>query len=144
MTQTRLEHIVITVISLFLTGTAVAGDLDYTCKIAQVYHLKEIGTLENTPESLTDKDVKKDSFTILRDTGAITGKASELDTKSAKSTSVIHKGSEDSSFVAVADFGLSKSGTHAYRVIKVEEYRKGSAKPFVAMGDLTIVSGTCK
>ena len=140
----RIQIIAITTISLFLTGTAVAGEIDYTCKIAQIYRLKEIGTLETSPESVMDKDVKKESFTISRETGAITGKASELDTKLAKSTAVIHKGSEDSPFVAVADFGLSKSGTHAYRVIKIEEYSKGSAKPFVAMGDLTIVSGTCK
>jgi hypothetical protein len=131
MIQIRLKLIALAATSLLLTGTAMAGDLHYTCKITQVYHLK-------------DKDVKKDSFTISRETGAITGKTSELDTKSAQSTVVIHRGSEDSSFVAVADFGLSKSGTHAYRVIKVEEYRKGSEKPFVAMGDLTIVSGTCK
>jgi hypothetical protein len=144
MIQLRLEYIALTALFLFLNGTALAGDLDYTCKIAQVYHLKEIGTLETAPEAITDKDVKKESFTISRETGAIVGKTSELDTKSAKSTTVIHRGSEESSFVAVADFGISKSGTHAYRVIKVEEYRKGSGKPFVAMGDLTIVSGTCK
>jgi hypothetical protein len=144
MIQIRLKLIALAATSLLLTGTAMAGDLHYTCKITQVYHLKEIGTLETAPESITDKDVKQDSFTISRETGAITGKTSELDTKSAQSTVVIHRGSEDSSFVAVADFGLSKSGTHAYRVIKVEEYRKGSEKPFVAMGDLTIVSGTCK
>lgn len=144
MIQFRLEYLAIIAFFLFFTGPALAGDLDYTCKISQVYHLKEIGELETALESITDKDVKRESFTISRETGAIVGKTSELDTKSAKSTTVIHRGSEDSSFVAVADFGLSKSGTHAYRVIKVEEYRKGTGKPFVAMGDLTIVSGTCK
>ena len=121
-----------------------AGDADYTCTIAQVYHLKELGTLETGSEEGLDNEVKNKPFTVSRETGAITGKASELDTRSARSTTVIHRGSGDNSFVAVADFGVSPTGTHAYRVIKVEEYQTGSSKPFVAMGDLSVVSGTCK
>jgi hypothetical protein len=72
------------------------------------------------------------------------GKSSDLDTSLARSTTVIHRGSDENSFVAVADFGTSKSGTHAYRIIKVEEHSKGAGKPFVAMRDLDIVTGICK
>jgi hypothetical protein len=46
--------------------------------------------------------------------------------------------------VAVADFGETQSGTRAYRVIRIEEYKKGAEKPFVAMRDLDIVTGTCR
>lgn len=127
-----------------LASRVLAADTDYTCTIAQVYHLEELGTLEAGSEEGLDKEVKNRPFTVSRETGAITGKASELDTGSAKSTTVIHRGSGDNSFVAVADFGVSPTGTHAYRMIKIEEYRTGSSKPFVAMGDLTVVSGTCK
>ena len=134
--------------ALFLSwlhsGAVSAGTTDYTCAITQAYQLKEIGALATSPEYEKGKSIPRQSFTISRETGAITGKSSDLDTALAKSTLVIHKGSDENSFIAVADFGLSKSGTHAYRVIKIEEYIKGSAKPFVAMRDLDVVTGTCK
>lgn len=133
-----------TFFSWFLSCAASAGVTDYTCTITQVYQLKEIGTLEKSPEPEKEKNVAKHQFTISRETGAITGKSSELDTALAKSTLVIHKGSDENSFVAVADFGAAKSGTRAYRVVKIEEYKKGANKPFVAMRDLDIVTGSCR
>lgn len=133
-----------TFFSCFLGCTAFAGVTDYTCTITQVYQLKEIGTLETSPEPGKEKNVAKHQFTISRETGAVTGKSSELDTALAKSTLVIHRGSDENSFVAVADFGATKSGTRAYRVVKVEEYKKGANKPFVAMRDLDIVTGSCR
>ena len=133
-----------TFFSWFLGCAASAGVTDYTCTITQVYQLKEIGTLETPSEPGKEKIVAKHQFTISRETGAVTGKSSELDTALAKSTLVIHRGSDENSFVAVADFGAAKSGTRAYRVVKVEEYKKGADKPFVAMRDLDIVTGSCR
>jgi hypothetical protein len=133
-----------TFFSWFLGCAASAGVTDYTCTITQVYQLKEIGTLETPSEPGKETNVAKHQFTISRETGAVTGKSSELDTTLAKSTLVIHRGSDENSFVAVADFGAAKSGTRAYRVVKVEEYKKGANKPFVAMRDLDIVTGSCK
>jgi hypothetical protein len=146
MISIHIRQIVLasTFLSCFLGCTASADVTDYTCTIAQVYQLKEIGTLETPLESGKKKNVANHQFTISRETGAITGKSSELDTALAKSTFVVHRGSSENSFVAVADFGATKSGTHAYRVVKVEEYRKGADKPFVAMRDLDIVTGSCK
>jgi len=146
MISIRVRQLVLvaTFFSWFLGCTASAGVTDYTCTITQVYQLKEIGTLETSPESERDKNVAKHQFTISRETGTITGKSSELDTTLAKSTFVIHKGSDENSFVAVADFGATKSGTRAYRIVKVEEYKKGADKPFVAMRDLDIVTGSCR
>ena len=91
-----------------------------------------------------EKQMKKDSFTVSRETGAIKGKTSTLDTSAARSTLVIHRGSEENSFEAVADYGAFKSGTHPYQVIKVKEHLKGSEKPFVAMGDMEIITGICR
>jgi len=146
MISIRISQLVLApaFLSWFLGCTAFAGVTDYTCTITQVYQLKEIGTLETSPEPGKDKNVAKHQFTISRETGAITGKSSELDTTLAKSTLVIHRGSDENSFVAVADFGATKSGTRAYRVVKVEEYKKGADKPFVAMRDLDIVTGSCR
>jgi hypothetical protein len=146
MISIRIGRLVLasTFLSWSLGCTASAGVTDYTCTITQVYQLKEIGTLETPPEPGRDKNVVRHQFTISRETGAITGKSSELDTALAKSTLVIHRGSDENSFVAVADFGATKSGTHAYRVVKVEEYKKGADKPFVAMRDLDIVTGSCR
>lgn len=130
--------------ALFPATLVFAGTTEYTCTINQTYQLKEIGVLEAPSEENREKIPPRQTFTISRETGMITGKGSELDTVHAKSTVVIHKGSPESSFVAVADFGETKSGTRAYRMIKIEEYKKGSEKPFVAMRDLDIATGTCR
>ena len=58
-----------------LTSPVLAADADYTCNIVQVYHLKELGTLEAGTEDGLDKEVKSRPFTVSRGTGAITGKA---------------------------------------------------------------------
>ena len=140
----RTTLVVFAVLFLYFSGAACAGERDYTCSVRHVYRLQEIGSLETSPDSEMEKRMKRTSFTISRETGAIVGKSSNLDTSLAKSTLVIHRGSEENSFEAVADFGAFKSGTHPYQVIKVKEYQKGSEKPFVAMGDMEIITGTCK
>jgi hypothetical protein len=130
--------------SWLFSNAASAGTTDYACTIINAYQLAEIGTVEISPEYAKGKSAPRLSFTISRETGAVTGKSSDLDTTKAKSTFVVQQGNDENSFIAVADFGLSKSGTHAYRIIKIAEYTKGSEKPFVAMRDLDIVAGTCK
>ena len=132
------------IFSVSSLSTSAAGTTEYSCTITHAYQLKEIGLLDSSPEYAKEKTGPRQSFTISRETGAITGKASELDTALAKSTLVIHKGSDENSFVAIADFGVSKSGTHAYRVVKIEEHKKGSEKPFVALRDLDVVTGLCR
>ena len=123
---------------------ALAGDQEYSCKIDHIYNLQDIGSLEEPSIITSSKEQKREYFEVSKETGAISGKGSTLDTKGARSTSVISQGSSENSFVAVADFGTAKSGVRAYRIIKIEEYRKGSAKPFVAMSDLAVLTGTCK
>ena len=140
----RAHFVACAVLCLCLNGNAAASEIDYTCRVGHVYHLQALGTLTTAPESELEKNMRKNPFTISRETGAVAGKSSTLDTSSAKSTLVIHRGSAESSFEAVADFGVFKSGTHPYQVIKVEEYQRGSEKPFVAMGDLEIITGICK
>jgi hypothetical protein len=144
----RITLAVFAVLFSFHASTASSGQIDYTCTVRHVYSLQENGSLETSlpphPESEMEKQMKKDSFTISRETGAIKGKASTLDTSAAKSTLVIHKGSEENSFETVADYGTFKSGTHPYQVIKVKEYLKGSEKPFVAMGDMEVITGICR
>ena len=125
-------------LSCLLSGAVSAGTTDYTCAITQAYQLKEIGALATSPEYEKGKSIPRQSFTISRETGAITGKSSDLDTALAKSTLVIHKGSDENSFIAVADFGLSKSGTHAYRVIKIEEYIKSQLQEDMVAGQISI------
>lgn len=141
----RVQRVVVAVwVVLFSGVTVCAGTAEYTCTVTQTYQLKEIGELEAPSEENREKIRPRPTFTISRETGAIVGKESELDTRQARATVVIHRGSKESSFVAVADFGETKSGTRAYRVIRIEEYRKGSEKPFVAMRDLDIATGTCR
>jgi hypothetical protein len=141
----RAQCIIVAVWAGLVFGTTgYAGTSEYTCTITQTYQLKEIGELEAPSEENREKVRPRHTFTISRESGMIVGKESELDTRLAKATVVIHKGSKESSFVAVADFGETQSGTRAYRVIRIEEYKKGSDKPFVAMRDLDIVTGTCR
>ena len=140
----RTSPVALAVLFWCLSTAAVAGELAYTCTVHHVYQLKENGSLETSPDSEQEKQMRKNPFTISRETGAIVGKSSNLDTSLAKSTRVIRQGSAENSFEAVADFGDLQSGTHPYRVIKVEAYRKWSEKPFVAMADMEIVTGICK
>jgi hypothetical protein len=140
----RIDLVAYIVLSWFLSGVALAGERDYNCTINHVYRLSETGSLDTFPESDSEKHIKQNPFSISRETGAIIGKSSNLDTSLAKSTLIIHRGSGENSFVAVANFGAFASGTHPYRVIKIEEYKKGSGKPFVAMGDMEIITGICK
>lgn len=130
--------------SWLLSHAVSAGATDYDCTITHAYQLTESGTVDISPEYAKGKSVPRKSFAISRETGAVVGKTSDLDTAKAQSTFVVQQGSDENSFIAVADFGVSKSGTHAYRIVKIAEYIKGSEKPFVAMRDLDIVSGTCK
>ena len=88
--------------------------------------------------------MKKNSFSVSRETGALIGNSATLDTSLAKSTRVIISRSKENSFRAVADFGDFKRGTHPYQFIEIEEFQKGSKKPFVLMGGLGIITGICQ
>ncbi len=138
----RLSHAVFVVQLLCACGVASAGEVAYTCEVSHVYSLANDGLLQRLPA--LEKVMKENSFSVSRETGALIGNSLTLDTSRAKSTRVLTKGSEKNSFTAVADFGLSEVGTHPYQYMRIEEFIKGAAKPFVVMGEVGIVTGFCK
>lgn len=131
-----------TVLFLCSSGVALAGEFAYTCQVSHVYHLTDDGSLERLPP--LEATMKEHSFSVSRETGMLTGNSLTLDTSRAKSTRVLAKGSTKNSFTAVADFGASEIGTHPYQYIEIQEFFKGGAKPFRVMGEVGIVTGTCK
>ena len=132
----RTSHVAFAVLFLCFSGAASAGEFAYTCEVSHVYSLKENGSLETFPDSELEKIMKKSSFSVSRETGALIGNSVSLDTSLAKSTRVILSGSKENSFRAIADFGDFKiSGNHPYQFIEIKEFRKSTKKPFVLMGN---------
>ena len=131
----QIGHVLAIALFFFFAGSATAAPLAYTCEVLHIYDLSEKGTLK---ASAFEKEMKGSSFSVSRVTGEIVGEV--LPTILAKSTRVVNNGSTKNSFKAVADF------EEQFQVLEVQEFRSGSAKPFVAssMGGAGIVTGTCK
>ena len=140
----RTIHVAFAVLCLCASGPASAGDFAYTCEVRHVYSLAQTGSLETFSESELEKIMKKGSFSVSRETGALAGNSATLDTSLAKSTRVMNRGSKENSFTAVADFGAFENGTHPYQLIEIEEFNQGANKPFVLMGARGIITGVCK
>jgi hypothetical protein len=143
--MTRTSHAAFAV-ALFscISGPASAGDFAYICEVRHIYNLQQNGSLETFPTSELEKLMKQSSFSISRETGALTGNSATLDTSLAKTTHVLNRGSKENSFEAIADFGDFKSGTHPFQYIEVEEFNKAAEKPFVLLGQLGVITGVCK
>ena len=137
MTNTYLvQTINILIVFLFSSVNALAGERAYTCEVAHVYKLSDDGSLVT---SGFEKQMKGSSFSVSRITGEIIGEV--IPTEMAKgSTGITNKGSERNSFKAWADFG------NQLQLTEVQEFRKGTYKPFVSssMGGAGIVTGICK
>jgi hypothetical protein len=138
----RTSHVAFAVLFLCTSDAVSAGDFAYTCEVRHVYSLANNGSLETLPA--LEKTMKENSFSVSRETGALIGNSLTLDTSFAKSTRVINRGAKENSFTAVADLGAFENGTHPYQYIRIEEFRKGAAKPFVVMGEVGIVTGICQ
>ena len=91
----RTSHVAFAVLFLCASGTASSGDFAYTCEVKHVYSLAKTGSLETFPESALEKLMKKSTFSVSRETGALTGNSATLDTSLAKSTRVINRGSKE-------------------------------------------------
>lgn len=131
----RIGQVVVAVLFLSLGNNTMAGAIVYTCEVAHVYSLSDKGSLEI---SALEKDMKGSSFSVSRATGEIIGEV--VPTLMAKSTRVVHRGSKENSFKAVADFG------EQYQILEVQEFRGSAMKPFISssMGGAGIVTGSCK
>ena len=116
----RTNHVTFAVLFSCLSGAASAGEFAYTCEVRHLYSLEKNGSLKTFPESKLEKLMKESSFSVSRETGALTGNSASLDTSLAKSTRVINRGSKDNLFEAVADFGNFENDTHPYQFIEIE------------------------
>ena len=128
---------IINILIIFLLSSVnvLAGERAYTCEVLHVYKLADDGSLVT---SGFEKQMKGSGFSVSRITGEIIGEV--IPTEMAKKTGVVNKGSERNSFKAWADFG------NQFQLIEVQEFRKGTVKPFVSssMGGAGIVTGVCK
>ena len=138
----RTTYVALAVLLLCIGGAASAGEFAYACEVTHVYHVADDGSLKRLPAM--EKVMREQSFSVSRETGMLNGNSLTLDTSRAKSSRVLTRGSTKNSFTAVADFGPFENGTHPYQYIKIQEFLKGAAKPFVVMGEVGIVTGICK
>ena len=142
--MSRAKHIAVALLLSCLGCFASAGEFAYTCEVRHLYSLERNGSLRTAPESKLETLMKESSFSVSRETGALTGNSANLDTSLAKSTRVINRGSKENAFEAVADFGDFPNGTHPYQFLKINELQKGAMKPFVLTGVNGIVTGICQ
>src|SRR5437016_10438081 len=91
----RTSHVAFAVLFLCNSGTASAGEFAYVCEVSHVYSLANNGSLETLPA--LEKLMKENSFSVSRETGALTGNSATLDTSLAKSTRVVNRGSKENS-----------------------------------------------
>lgn len=122
-------------VMLAFPSFAHSSPLAYTCTVEHIYTVSDSGAIEI---SSFEKDMKGSSFSVSRVTGEIIGAV--VPTLQSKSTRVVNKGTKQSAFKAVADFG------EQYQLLEVQEFTLSEVKPFIAvsMGGAGIVTGTCK
>ncbi len=120
---------------LAVWGASEGGEIAYVCTVEHVYSVSDYGKLIES--ELNDK-LEGARFAVSRLDGKILGEV--LTTPSAEATRVVDRGSNSSSFKAVADFA------DRFQTLEVEEFREGERKPFVAssMGGVGVVSGVCR
>ena len=140
----RISHLLCAALGSCFVGDTRAGEYAYTCDVLHIYSLQEDGSLQTFPDSPVEKLMKKNSFSVSRETGVLVGNSAGLDTTLAKSTRVMNRGSAANAFEAVADFGEFRNGSHPYQFLSIDEFRKEPSKPFVLMGHGHIVTGTCR
>jgi hypothetical protein len=119
---------------LLSSGAAQAGDLSYECTIKHVNNLNPKGMLI---VSYWEKQFKNEFFSVSRETGQIDGAI--LTTAFADETRLVHPGSAKEPFKSIAEF------YGQFQVIEIQEFRKGSNKPFFASsaGKAEILTGIC-
>jgi hypothetical protein len=127
---------------LSIPVVALSGENAYVCEVVHIYHVNGEGALQTTP--VMEKIAQEHTFTVSRNTGALTGENTDMDTSLAKHIQVISPGSKDNSFVAIADYGVFPNGTHPYQLIEVQEFVVGLSKPFILKGGLGVTTGFCK
>ncbi len=95
---------------------AVAGEHSYTCKIMHVYGLDTDGSLVS---SNLEKQYKGSEFLVSRVTGEIIGEV--VPTLLSRSTKVMIKDSNESSFKTVADFAYQPQLAEVNGFVPAEE-----------------------
>lgn len=133
-------------VSLLLTQSsfATAGEFAYICNVHNYYELDSNGSLKTSVNTYLETDLKNSPFSVSRETGALSGITPGLDTSLAKTIRVINKGSSNNPFIAIADLNNGLPLNHNFQIIKILEYRKGIQKPFILIGPLGEITGTCK
>lgn len=113
----------------------------YVCQVSHVYNLAEGETLK--PSHTLAAAMNESSFSVSRESGQIIAD-SAIDTSRAKKVTVLNRGSRKNSFKATADFGSFQNGTRPFQFIEIQEFESGRRKPFILMGDIGLVTGSCE
>lgn len=126
--------------TLMLAGAAsLAGNSAYQCQISEQLHLGNDGSL-NQPASPW---LIGSRFTVDRNTGALAGPDHSLWGFPSSKSTVIARGNAQNPFVVLITTPAADDSVTA-TVIHVEEFARGSAKPFVVSKGTQVASGTCE
>lgn len=130
--------------------SSIAADLDYTCRVMNVYELEDDGSLRISNWS---KQFKGREFSVSSSTGEFIGEG--VSSLLANSTIVINKGNKKY-FKAIVEFDAvnkplssgteDAKGTASIQFLEVQEFPHGNKKPFFAMpiSGAVIVKGLCR
>ncbi len=138
MPYTRnISVLLISVIASLLSVTTRAGEDGYICKIVEVRVLSNEGTLIESKKFT--RQFEDRSFSINRNNGEMIGMP--FTTSAYKSTTVLDRGSENSSFKSMAQSEAPLAAMFMY----VAEHFQDREKPFWGTANGTqIYSGICE
>ncbi len=126
-----------TLIAALLSFAAQAGEYGYICKIVEVRVLSNEGTLIESKKFT--KQFEDRSFSINRNNGEMIGMP--FTTSAYKSTTVLDRGSKDSSFKSMAESEAPLAAMFMY----VAEHFQDREKPFwITANGTQIYSGICE
>lgn len=112
-----------------------AGQKSYECTVRQVLQLSETGLLvPSPPSSLWEMGA---TFNVNRNTGSLASQKLPVPFPQLR---VLWRGSAQHFFLAQAE---SPAPTPHILVLRIDEFREGTAKPFFLYYTTNVVSGTC-
>ena len=133
----RLIALLTALLSSTLTGVVFAGEDGYICRIVEVRVLSNEGTLIESKKFT--KQFEDRSFSINRNNGEMIGMP--FTTSNYKTTTVLDRGNEDSSFKSMAQAEAPLAAMFMY----VAEHFEDREKPFWgSVNGTQIYSGICE
>ncbi|WP_373018665.1 hypothetical protein [Thiomicrorhabdus sp.] len=125
-------------LALIISSSAFSGPYSYACKIAGEYRVESKDGKLTTPKPNAKLYEGKD-FNVDRKSGVVLG---AIDNSSYEKKVVLDRGSKQQSFKLIW-YSYTGFGAAA-NYLTIREYEESEKKPFSAIIDWEVLSGTCQ